>query len=119
MSAGNHKTRSQAPEYLADLITFTTCVLVKNGMPKEDADRIARDVSKQMCEQWGGQLIYFPYWMRMELSDRDKRIYSEFNGNNHSELSRKHGVSLQSIYRIINMVHREEVARRQPQLDFE
>ena len=113
-----HKTRSQAPEYLASLITYNTCELVKNGMSKEDAERIAQDVAKQMCEQWAGQIIYFPYWLRMELSARDRKIYEEFNGHNHSDLCRKHQMSLQSIYRIINLVKAEETARRQPQLDF-
>jgi Mor family transcriptional regulator len=117
MSKGKHNTRSQAPEYLASLITYTTCELVKNGIDKENAERIAHDVSKQMCEQWGGQIIYFPYWMRMELSARDRKIYEEFNGHNHADLCRRHEISLQSIYRIIKFVKEEETARRQAQLD--
>jgi len=118
MSKSNHKTRSQAPEYLASLITYNTCELVKNGIPKEDAERIAQDVAKQMCEQWGGQIIYFPYWLRMELSARDRKIYDEFNGHNHADLCRRHKMSLQSIYRIIGLVKEEETARRQSQLNF-
>jgi len=113
-----HKTRSQAPEYLASLLTYTSCELVKHGLSKENADRIAEAVSKQMCEQWGGQLIYFPYWLRMELSARDRQIFAEFNGNNHQELSRRHKMSVQQIYRIISTVKEEEIARRQSQLLF-
>lgn len=112
-----NKTRSKAPEFLADLIDFTKCVLVKHGIEEVNATQIANDVSKQMCAEWGGQLIYFPYWLRMELSERDRKIYEEFNGHNHHELSRKHTLSIQAIYRIINIVRSEEISRRQTTLD--
>jgi Mor family transcriptional regulator len=111
------QTRSSAPEFLADLIDYSKCVLVKHGITNDNAEKIARDISKQMCEQWGGQLIYFPYWLRMELSERDQVIFNEFNGHNHQELSRKYKMSIQSIYRIVNFVREEEIARRQSALD--
>lgn len=111
------KTRSQAPEFLADLLNFSKCVLIKHGMSNDDAEKVSREMSKLVCEEWGGQLIYFPYWLRMELSERDMKIYNEFNGHNHQELSRKHKMSLQTIYRIVNAVRDEEITRRQSQLD--
>jgi len=110
-------SRSLAPEYLADLIENTKGVLIKNGITEETAAKFSRDISKQMCEQWGGQLIYFPYWLREELSERDLKIYQEFKGDNHQELSRKHHLSIQAIYRIVNIVRTEEIARRQSTLD--
>lgn len=110
-------SRSRAPEYLADLIENTKGVLMKNGITEEAATKFSRDISKQMCEQWGGQLIYFPYWLREELSERDLQIYDEFKGDNHHELSRKHHLSIQAIYRIVNLVRVQEIAKRQSSLD--
>lgn len=109
-------TRSRAPEYLANLMENTKGVLIKNGIAEELASKFSREISKQMCEQWGGQLIYFPYWLREELSERDRKIYDEFNGNNHQALSRKYHLSIQAIYRIINFVRNEEILRRQATL---
>jgi Mor family transcriptional regulator len=110
-------TRSRAPEFLADLIDYSKCTLVNHGLSKEDATNVANAISKQMCDQWGGLLIYFPYWLRMELTERDHKIYEEFNGKNHQELSRNHKLSLQAIYRIVNAVRLEEITRRQQTLD--
>lgn len=110
-------SRSRAPEFLADLIDYSKGVLMKHGICQDDATKISRDISKQMCEEWGGQLIYFPYWLREELSERDLKIYEEFKGDNHQDLSRKHHLSIQAIYRIVNIVRTQEIARRQSSLD--
>lgn len=110
-------TRSRAPEFLADLLDFSKGVLMNNNISQEHALKISREISKQMCAQWGGQLIYFPYWLREELSERDLKIYEEFSGDNHQELSRKYHLSIQAIYRIVNIVRSQEIARRQATLD--
>jgi Mor family transcriptional regulator len=110
-------TRSTAPEFLADLLDFNKQVLMENGFAEEKATEIARQVSKKMCERWGGQLIYFPYWLREEISERDRNIYAEFNGKNHAALSLKYKLSVQAIYRIVELMRREEVAERQKTLE--
>jgi Mor family transcriptional regulator len=61
-----------------------------------------------MAGHWGGQNIYFPMGLSYKLSQRDQAIYNEFNGINHSELARKHHVSLQWIYKIVKTVQKEE-----------
>ena len=66
-----------------------------------------------MATHWGGQNIYFPMGLSYILSKRDRQIYAEFNGNNHSELARKYGISLQWVYKLIKTVHKEEMATRQ------
>ena len=110
-------SKSLAPEYLANLLDHSKCIMVKNGIDAESAKKIAHDICEQMCAEWGGQNIYFPYGLRMKLSERDHKIYSEFKGDNHAELARKHKTTLQSIYRIIAHVRSEEIARRQGSLD--
>ena len=111
------KTKSRAPEFLADLMDHTKSVLIQNGIKIDKATIISREVSKKMCEAWGGQLIYFPYWLREELDERDLKIYDEFNGDNHEELSKKYTLSVQAIYRIIKVVRQSEIDRRQIALD--
>lgn len=115
----SHKktTKSQAPEFLEDLINYSSGVLVKHGFSAEKANIVAKEISKQMCEEWGGQSIYFPYWLRMEISSRDREIYAKFNGHNHAELSKKYKRSLQTIYNIVNTIRAEEIARRQKNLE--
>lgn len=117
MADSENTTRSPAPEFLADLIDHTSNVLTQNGVDKSQAQTIAKDVSKRMCDVWGGQLIYFPYWLRMDIDQRDRDIYNDYTGDNVSQLSRKYGLSVQSIYRSINKVKAEEFSKRQSKLD--
>lgn len=111
------KTRHRAPEFLANLLEYSQLVLVKHGIKPDDATKISREISKQMCDVWGKQLIYFPEWLREELSERDLKIYAEFNGHNQNELARSYNLSIQAIYRIISIVRVDEIARRQTTLD--
>lgn len=67
----------------------------------------------ELAAHWGGQNIYFPMGLSYKLSQRDRQIYDDFTGANHSELARKYGVSLQWIYKIVKTVRQEEMARRQ------
>ena len=83
------------------------------GQDAEKADQIGQEIAQRMAVHWGGQNIYFPMGLSYKLSQRDRLIYDEFNGSNHSELARKHGVSLQWIYKIIKTVRQEEIDRRQ------
>ncbi|ARO89099.1 DNA-binding protein [Nitrosospira lacus] len=108
---------SKNAELLSDLVihvaetTRTLC-----GVSDEKAIEVGQAVADLMAHIWGGQLIYFPKGMIRNLSKRDREIYAEFNGSNHSALAKKHDVSIQWIYRIIEKVRLEEVALRQPNL---
>lgn len=108
--------RSKAPEFLADLLDHATAILVDAGIDADIAARVAEELSDRMRKHWGGQQIYFPMGMCLELSERDLQIWHEFNGTNHASLARKHRVSLQHIYRIIRAVRSQEVALRQKSL---
>lgn len=114
-----NKTKHRAPEFLANLLEYSKLVMVKNGINPDDSNKISREICKQMCDVWGKQLIYFPEWLREELSERDLKIYNEFNGTNHQDLARKYNLSIQAIYRIISIVRFEELSRRQGALNLE
>lgn len=58
-------------------------------------------------------MIYIPKNLILLLSERDRKIFNEFNGTNYRELVRKYSVSMQWIYQIAKRVTKEEIARRQ------
>lgn len=109
-------TRSYAPQFLADLLTYNTQVLMDSGLDEEAATAAAREVCRRMCGEWGGQLIYFPHWLRESLTERDQQVWEEFDGRNHSALAKKYNVSVQRIYRIVEIMRVQENDKRQGKL---
>lgn len=106
--------KSKGPELLVDLAEQCSVALRETvGLDRDKAEQVGREIADRMASHWGGQNIYFPMGLSYKLSQRDRQIYDEFTGANHSELARKYGVSLQWIYKIVKMVHQEELARRQ------
>lgn len=106
--------RSKGPELLIDLAQHIAVTLIELAkLDKEQAEQLGREIADRMAGHWGGQNIYFPMGLSYKLSQRDQAIYNEFNGINHSELARKHHVSLQWIYKIVKTVQKEEIAKRQ------
>lgn len=106
--------KSKEPELLVDLAEQCSVALRETaGMDKDKAEQVGREIADRMASHWGGQNIYFPMGLSYKLSQRDRQIYDDFTGSNHSELARKYGVSLQWIYKIVKTVRQEEMARRQ------
>ncbi|ARU23629.1 Mor transcription activator family protein [Ralstonia syzygii] len=106
--------KSKGPELLVDLAQHAASALVElASLDKDKADQLGREIADRMAAHWGGQNIYFPMGLSLKLSQRDQQIYGEFNGTNHSDLARKHGVSLQWVYKIVKAMRQEDIARRQ------
>jgi Mor family transcriptional regulator len=106
--------RSKGPELLLDLAQHIANALTElAGMDQDQAEQLGREIADRMAAHWGGQNIYFPMGLSFRLSQRDRAIYHEFNGHNHSDLARKYRVSLQWIYKIVKAVRAEEIAQRQ------
>lgn len=104
-------------ELLVDLASHCGKTLVNAlHIDEEQAFQIGREVAEQMASHWGGQNVYFPMGLTYKLSQRDRQIYADFTGNNHSDLVRKYGVSLQWVYKIIRTIRKEELALRQKDL---
>ncbi|AOJ71022.1 MULTISPECIES: Mor transcription activator family protein [Burkholderia] len=109
--------KSKGPELLVDLAQHVSVALKElAAMKTDEADQLGREIADRMAAHWGGQNVYFPMGVSYKLSQRDRRIYDEFRGDNHGELARKYGVSIQWIYKIIKAVGREETAARQKRL---
>lgn len=106
--------RSKGPELLLDLTEHIAVALGELvAMESAKAQHVAKEVSDRMAAHWGGQNIYFPMGLSIKLSRRDRQIYDEFNGSNHSDLARKYGASLQWIYKIVKAARKEHIARLQ------
>ena len=106
--------KSKGPELLVDLAEQCSVALRESaGLDKDKAEQVGREIADRMAAHCGGQNIYFPMGLSYKLSQRDRQIYDDFTGANHSELARKYGVSLQWIYKIVKTVRQEEMARRQ------
>jgi Mor family transcriptional regulator len=108
------KLRSKGPELLADLSEHIAHALTELiGVEKERAEHVAQEIADRMAAHWGGQNVYFPMGQSIKLSRRDRQVYDDFNGSNHSDLARKYSISLVWIYKIVKAVRKEEIARRQ------
>lgn len=104
----------KAPEILADLAKhIETQLAAKVKLNAELAKQIGIEVASHIAQSWGGEVIYIPRNLILLLSERDRKIFNEFNGTNHRELARKYNVSMQWIYQIVKRVTKEEIARRQ------
>jgi Mor family transcriptional regulator len=113
------KYKSRGPEFLQDLREQAFMELRDSGMQPGLAEDLANALARRMCAHWGGLILYFPkgdYFLRRE---RDLKIYREFNGSNQAELAQRYATSVQHIYRIIEWMRADEMARRQPELNLE
>ena len=77
---------------------------------------VSKKLTHHLASNWGGQLIYFPKNLLGRVSERDLKIYKEFNGKNHVELARKYDLTVQHIYRIVKEVGMAERAKNQGDL---
>ena len=105
---------NQTPELMADLADNVAKVLLEQlEISQDEAKSIGIEVANTISFNWGGINIYIPMGFYLHLSNRDLKIYREFDGTNCRELSKKYKLSMQRIYRIIKKVREEEFKRRQ------
>lgn len=104
----------KAPEILADLAKHIETELISKVAANDDqAKQIGIEVAHKIAHAWGGEVIYIPRNLVLLLTERDRKIYSEFNGTNHRELAREYGVTMAWVYQIVKKMRKEEIARRQ------
>lgn len=104
------------PELLTDLADKLTEALVARGLDREKAREVGKEAAEFVRGEWGGQLVYIPKGTRFDLTQRDLEIWREFNGHNHADLVRKHGVTIQRIYQIVAAMREQELRKRQGSL---
>jgi Mor family transcriptional regulator len=99
-NAISSRSRSKWPELVQEATDWITRAFVEKGMGNDAAESCAVTAIDALTGAIGGQLIYFPLAARARSDERNRRIQKEFTGNNQGELARKHGVSVQHVYRI-------------------
>lgn len=93
--------------------------LINQGIPKLKAAEIAKFTCDQLRQTFGGEQFYFPKGRELEVILKHHELYKEFSGTNHVALAKKYDMTVPHVYRIVKNVHKEEVDKRQPQLNFE
>jgi Mor family transcriptional regulator len=93
--------RSRLPELLADMHGALSVAFQKDGKSPNDAEHDAGVAIEAFVESFGGETVYLPTAALAKVEERNERIRQEFTGNNHRELARKFGNSIQHIYRIV------------------
>ncbi|MCW5666511.1 MAG: DNA-binding protein [Piscinibacter sp.] len=106
------------PELLADMARVAEKVLRDKGIDEARARSAAVDLAEHLRDYWGGQVLYVPKGGRLETRKRWAEVWDEFRGDNHAELARKHGLGLQQVYKIIEVMKREQFSRTQGKLPF-
>ena len=103
-------------ELLADVAAHASEIAAAHGLRADIADLLGATIADHLAEHWGGQVISIPKDYYYKLSDTHLQIYQEFTGQNHMELVRKYGISLQWIYKLIKRVGKRETDKRQGKL---
>lgn len=109
-------TMENYPELLAELASLIGDRLVAAGLDHEFAADVGLQSAEHVRKNYSGQLLYLPKGRKHDEDIRNRQIYSECNGANHSELAARYDLSVVRIYQIIKMVHAEDVRRRQPDM---
>jgi Mor family transcriptional regulator len=65
------------------------------------ADIVGMENTMKLARTFGGAALYFPRIQCVLREKRDQAILREFNGANHRELARRHGLSEQRIRMIL------------------
>jgi len=109
--------RSRGCELLSDLGDHTIAVLqATTELPVEQVKSAARKIVDEMRANWGGQLIYFPKGKDLDIDERDRSMWEDFNGSNHAELARKYNLTLQGVYQRLRSIRQVIRAEEQPDL---
>lgn len=117
MSKRGQKFRLRTSALLEHVVASGRKLLVERlAIDGDLATEIAREWAHELAREFGGQLVYFPKDLAFQLTARDRQLWEAFNGTNHDELARRFGLSLQQVYKIVDLVRREELARRQGRL---
>ncbi len=102
-------TEKKYPEVVADLATKFTEMFDQRGI--DDAKTLGWDAAILVNTELAGQQTYFP--RRHLVSQRDRKIYQEFTGENHAILAKKHNMTERQIYNIIARIRQEEFEKNQ------
>lgn len=100
-------------EFLDDLAKQVEMVLIDLNISKDAAEQCGIDVSNHLATHWGGQNFSFPKDYVYKLSVRDLAIYNEANRDNVHQLARKHGITVNAVYRALKRIRPIALSKKQ------
>lgn len=90
------------PEFLADMAdTIADFMQDKCEIPQEKATDLAFKVTEMLRHTYGGEMLYFPKFIHIELSMRDLEILRKCKTMPYAEVAKEYGISTRRIYQII------------------
>lgn len=94
----------QGTELLMNLSAQLAESLIKAGVDEAIANKCAWDAVNFVRKEHGGLNLYIPKGKSLDAVLQQMKIFEECTGNNHSELARKYGLSVQHVYRIYKQI---------------
>lgn len=107
------RSEKNRAELLLDVATHASHLAVELGFAKDVSDQLGSALADHLAEHWAGQIITIPRDYAFKLSERDLKIWEEFDGHNHSQLARKYDLSVNAIYRLLKRTHRRAMSLKQ------
>ncbi|MCG6659881.1 positive regulator of late transcription [Halomonas campisalis] len=95
------KREHKWPKKLMEVTDVAEQALVNHGLEQNRSRELAKVVIKALAFLHGGRVFYFPKGEGLDLALRDREIWERFDGHNHEELSREHGLTTTRIYGIL------------------
>lgn len=86
---------------LMDMVAAASSAFVSAGKSAPQAEADAEVAVKAIYLAFRGAQVYIPLSAATERAFLHARMFSEFDGENQQELSRKYGMSVQHVYRIL------------------
>ncbi|NKC21609.1 MULTISPECIES: Mor transcription activator family protein [Pseudoalteromonas] len=71
----------------------------------EQAGQIGREAVDRVRHTFGGENVYVCKGVSLDTILKHNKIWSEFTGDNHVELAKKHGYSVQWIYEVVRTMN--------------
>lgn len=107
------KPGRQGMEALLEIARIVQEQLQADGIPTDQARKVALTAADQVRQNYGGTEVYIPKGLALVLSERDRQIWDEFNGDNYHALAKKYDRTERQIRHIISRVRDEHDARVQ------
>jgi Mor family transcriptional regulator len=114
---------SAYPEALRTIAEWLFIQLVEDEEAEPAPERLGRLAitalrqTERLSREEGGRNFYLGRGMRYREIVRDRKMYEQFNGRNYDELARSYYLTPTRVRQIVDLMHADDLARRQGQLD--
>lgn len=86
--------------------------------PADQARDAGLQIVREVCAEFGGELLYIPKGSALDIDDRDRSMFQRYvgAGRNIHVVAREFNVCVQQAYRRVKLVEAAEYHRRQPDI---